>query len=128
VPAEDLPAIYSLSEFFVFPSLYEGFGLPVIEAMACGTPVITSNTSSLLEIAAGAADTVDPHDGDALAAALVTLGTSVERRRELAARGLERAQQFSWARTAKEMLALYRRVAGVAVPRAASPASARAAS
>jgi glycosyltransferase involved in cell wall biosynthesis len=128
VPAEDLPALYSLSEFFVFPSIYEGFGLPVIEAMACGTPVITSNTSSLLEIAADAAETTDPHDRDALAAALVKLATCADRRRELSARGAERAQQFSWTRTAKEMLALYRRVAGVAVARTISAADARAVS
>jgi glycosyltransferase involved in cell wall biosynthesis len=128
VPAEDLPALYSLSEFFVFPSIYEGFGLPVIEAMACGTPVITSNTSSLLEIAADAAETTDPHDRDALAAALVKLATCADWRRELSARGAERARQFSWARTAKEMLALYRRVAGVAVARTISAADARAVS
>ena len=128
VPAEDLPVIYSLSEFFVFPSIYEGFGLPVIEAMACGTPVITSNTSSLLEIAAGAAETTDPYDAEALAAALVTLATSVDRRRDLAVRGVERAQQFSWTRTAQEMLTLYHRVAGVAVARAVGTANARAVS
>jgi glycosyltransferase involved in cell wall biosynthesis len=128
VPAEDLPAIYSLSELFVFPSIYEGFGLPVIEAMACGTPVITSNTSSLVEIAADAAETVDPRDGDALASALVALATSVERRHDLGLRGIERAQQFSWSRTAKEMLALYRRVTGVAVAPAVGAANVRAAS
>jgi glycosyltransferase involved in cell wall biosynthesis len=128
VPAEDLPVIYSLSEFFVFPSIYEGFGLPVIEAMACGTPVITSKTSSLLEIAADAAETTDPYDAEALAAALVTLATSADRRCELAARGVERARQFSWTRTAKEMLALYHRVAGVAVARAVGTANARAVS
>ncbi len=128
VPAEDLPVIYSLSEFFVFPSIYEGFGLPVIEAMACGTPVITSNTSSLLEIAADAAETTDPHDGEALAAALVRLATSVDRRRELAALGVERARQFSWTRTAKEMLALYHRVAGAGVAPAVGTGNARAVS
>ena len=126
VPAEDLPVIYNLGEFFVFPSIYEGFGLPVIEAMACGTPVITSNTSSLLEIASDAAETVDPHDVEALAAALVKLATSADQRRELSARGLVRAQQFSWARTAKEMLALYGRVAGAPVAQAVGTAKARA--
>ena len=126
VPAEDLPVIYNLGEFFVFPSIYEGFGLPVIEAMACGTPVITSNTSSLLEIASDAAETVDPHDVEALAAALVKLATSADQRRELSARGLVRAQQFSWARTAKEMLALYGRVAGAPVAQALGAAKARA--
>jgi glycosyltransferase involved in cell wall biosynthesis len=125
VPAEDLPAIYNLSEFFVFPSIYEGFGLPVIEAMACGVPVITSNTSSLLEIAADAAETIDPLDVDGLAAALVKLATNADRRRELSARGLARALQFSWARTAKDMLALYARVVGAPVSRPVGTVNAR---
>ena len=78
VAGEDLPALYNLGEVFAFPSVYEGFGLPVVEAMACGTPVMTSNTSSLDEIASGAAETVDPYDIDALAAAL---GAARTRRR-----------------------------------------------
>jgi glycosyltransferase involved in cell wall biosynthesis len=119
VPVEDLPVIYNLGEFFVFPSLYEGFGLPVIEAMACGTPVITTNTSSLDEIAAGAAETVDPTSADALAAAIVTLARNPDLRSDLSARGLARARQFSWTRTAKEMLALYGQAAGFTVPQAA---------
>jgi glycosyltransferase involved in cell wall biosynthesis len=128
VPAEDLPAIYSSSEFFIFPSIYEGFGLPVIEAMACGTPVITSNASSLMEIAGGAAEIADPYDGEALAAALAKLASNADHRRDLAARGIERAQQFSWVRTAKEMLALYRRVAAAPVAPPAAAPKARAAS
>jgi glycosyltransferase involved in cell wall biosynthesis len=115
VPVEDLAAIYNLGEVFAFPSVYEGFGLPVVEAMACGTPVLTSNTSSLDEIAAGAAETVDPYDVDAMAAALLRLAGDAEWRRELSARGLARARRFSWERTAKEMLAAYQRAAGVAV-------------
>jgi glycosyltransferase involved in cell wall biosynthesis len=114
LPCHDLPFIYNLAEFFVFPSIYEGFGLPVVEAMACGTPVITANTSSLEEIAAGAAETVDPHSTDALAAAIVRLATNADRRRELSAAGLARAREFSWTRTAREMLAVYHKAAGMA--------------
>lgn len=128
VPVDDLPVIYNLAELFVFPSIYEGFGLPVIEAMACGTPVITANTSSLAEIAAGAAETIDPHDVEALTAAIVTIARDHERRHDLARRGLRRAEEFSWARTAKEMLALYGRVAGVPAPRSVAAAKAGAVS
>jgi glycosyltransferase involved in cell wall biosynthesis len=112
VPAEDLPVIYNLAEIFVFPSIYEGFGLPVVEAMACGTAVVTSSTSSLDEIAAQAALTVDPYEVEALTAAIVTVGKDDDLRRELSRRGLVRAREFSWSRAAKEMLALYGRVAG----------------
>ena len=111
---EDLPAIYNLADFFVFPSLYEGFGLPVVEAMASGLPVITSNTSSLGEIAADAAATIDPTDREALADAITHLAADDELRRELRRRGLLRSRMFSWTQTAKEMLAVYHRAAGVA--------------
>lgn len=118
VPVDDLPVIYNLGELFVFPSLYEGFGLPVVEAMACGTPVITTNTSSLEEIAAGAAETVDPRNVEALADALVLVASDEERREDLRIRGLARAREFSWSRTAKDMLGVYGRAAGVVVPQA----------
>lgn len=122
---EDLPAIYNLGEFFVFPSLYEGFGLPVVEAMACGVPVITSNTSSLGEIAGDAAETIDPASTDALAEAIVRLGTDPELRIELVRRGFARSRSFSWAQTAKNMLAVYHRAAGVAaIPAVPSAAAA----
>ncbi len=116
VPVEDLPVIYNLGQLFVFPSLYEGFGLPVVEAMACGTPVITANTSSLDEIAAGAAETVDPLNVEALADAIVRLAGDEELRRDLSQRGFVRAREFSWSRAAKEMLAVYGRAAGFTVP------------
>jgi glycosyltransferase involved in cell wall biosynthesis len=124
VPVEDLPVIYNLAEFFLFPSLYEGFGLPVVEAMACGTPVITANSSSLVEIAAGAAETVDPHDTRALAAKIVALASDRGRQEHFRQRGLERAREFSWTRTAQQMLAIYARAAGITVPREA-PSTAR---
>ena len=120
VPVDDLPCIYNLAEMFAFPSVYEGFGLPVVEAMACGTPVITSNTSSLAEIATGAAETIDPYNVDAIAAAMLRLARDESWRAELSALGLTRARRFSWNRTAREMLAVYRRAAGVTVQHALS--------
>ena len=116
MPFEDLPALYNLGELFVFPSLYEGFGLPVVEAMACGTPVITANSSSLGEIAGDAAITVDPLSTDALAQAIRSLATDEAYRRDLSERGWLRARTFSWTQTAKEMLAVYQRAAGVSRP------------
>jgi glycosyltransferase involved in cell wall biosynthesis len=108
VPSADLPAIYSLSEMFVFPSLYEGFGLPVLEAMACGTPVIIGRNAALVEIASGAADVIDPLDSEMLGDAIVALARDRERRRELGRLGLERARKFSWERAARETLRVYR--------------------
>ena len=122
VPFEDLPEIYNLGEFFVFPSLYEGFGLPVVEAMACGIPVITANSSSLVEIAGGAAETVDPRDTEALAATIVAVASDRGRQEHLRQRGLLRAREFSWTRTAQQMLAIYARAAGVPVPDESSAA------
>lgn len=110
VPTEDLPGLFSLATLFVFPSLYEGFGLPPLEAMACGTPVLSSNRSSLPEICADAACLVDPEDVDDLAHGLATLLSEPERRRELSSRGLERARDFSWRRAAEQTAAIYQRV------------------
>jgi glycosyltransferase involved in cell wall biosynthesis len=106
VPQGDLPALLSGALAFVYPSLYEGFGLPVLEAMACGTPVICSNTSSLPEVAGDAALLVDPHEPEALAQAMLRLVTDAELRGELAARGRQQAQRFSWQRCARETLAV----------------------
>ena len=114
VPFDHLPSIYNLGEFFAFPSLYEGFGLPVVEAMACGIPVLTSSTSSLGEIAGDAAITVDPTDTEAITGAIVRLGTDAELRRHISERGMQRARSFSWEQTARQMLAVYHRAAGVA--------------
>jgi glycosyltransferase involved in cell wall biosynthesis len=114
VPFDHLPAIYNLGEFFAFPSLYEGFGLPVVEAMACGVPVLTSSTSSLGEIAGDAAVTIDPIDTDAITDAVVRLATDAGLRRDRSESGLKRARDFSWEQSAREMLAVYHRAAGVA--------------
>ncbi len=107
VPNVDLPALYSGATLFAFPSLYEGFGLPVLEAMACGTPVVTSNGSALAEVAGDAAVLVDPRDVDAIAKAMDQLLCDETLRADLRARGLERAKQFSWERTARETLSVY---------------------
>ncbi len=111
VPEKDKPALYSGASLFVFPSLYEGFGLPPLEAMACGTAVITSNRSSLPEVAGEGAWLIDPDDSDELASAMNTLLEDERRRRELAAKGLEQARRFSWQRTVSETMAIYQSVA-----------------
>lgn len=112
VAEEALPAFYNGADLFVFPSLYEGFGLPVLEAMACGTPVITSNTSSLPEVAGDAALLVDPQDVEAIAQAMRRVLEDSHLAANLRAKGLRRAQQFSWERTAQETIAVYERVLG----------------
>ena len=112
VPDEDLPGLYSAADLFVFPSLYEGFGLPVLEAMACGTPVVCSDTSSLPEVAGEAALLASPTDVRALIVAMRRALTDESLRTEMRAKGLAQASQFTWERTAKETLAIYRQVLG----------------
>jgi glycosyltransferase involved in cell wall biosynthesis len=104
VPDADLPALLSGALAFVFPSLYEGFGLPLLEAMACGTPAICSDASSLPEVAGDAALLVDPTDTEALADALARLVVDEGLRRELVERGFRQMQRFSWRRCAEETL------------------------
>lgn len=104
VPVEDLPALYGGAELLVYPSLYEGFGFPVLEAMACGTPVITSHTSSLQEVAGDAALLVDPYQVGDLAEAIHTVLGDSRKREELRQLGLERVQAFSWDKTAQEVM------------------------
>ncbi len=111
VPTADLRAFYELCDAFVFPSLYEGFGLPVIEAMACGMPVVLSDTPVLREIADKAAWHFDPNVESSIANALYTVMSDESLRTELRTRARVRAAQFSWERAARETLALYESVA-----------------
>jgi glycosyltransferase involved in cell wall biosynthesis len=104
VPTADLASLLSGALAFVFPSLYEGFGLPVLEAMACGTPVVCSNVSSLPEVAGNAALLVDPLDTEALVEALARIVSDPGLRRELVQRGFRQAKRFSWRRCARETL------------------------
>jgi alpha-1,3-rhamnosyl/mannosyltransferase len=110
VSEEELIALYNRASAFVFPSRYEGFGLPILEAMACGCPVICSNTTSLPEVAGDAALLIDPQDPVALAEAIATILTDQERRTRLGLAGIQRAGAFTWTRTAEQTLAVYREV------------------
>ncbi len=111
VEETDLPALYRGATLFAFPSFYEGFGLPVLEAMACGVPVVCSNGSSLPEVAGEAALLVDPHDEQGLAEALRRVLEDEELRQEMVARGLEQAARFTWERAARQLLATFDAVA-----------------
>jgi glycosyltransferase involved in cell wall biosynthesis len=114
IDESDKPAIYSAASVFVYPSRYEGFGLPVLEAMACGTPVVASDASSLPELAGDAALQVSPTDSRGMGAAVISLCVDEPLRDSMRQRGLARAATFTWARTARETLAVYRQVlAGV---------------
>jgi glycosyltransferase involved in cell wall biosynthesis len=110
VPLNDLVALYNAADAFIYPSLYEGFGIPLLEAMACGCPVITSNVSSLPEVAGEAARLVDPQSVDQIADAMTELLTNDTVRGDLREKGLRRAAQFSWSRCAEETLAVYQSV------------------
>lgn len=112
VAPEDLLHLYNAAGLFVYPSLAEGFGLPLLEAMACGAPVLTSEGGATAEIAGDAARLVDPRSTAALSSALETLLTEPALREDLRLRGFERVKAFSWTATARETLALYHRLAG----------------
>jgi glycosyltransferase involved in cell wall biosynthesis len=112
LPEETLAVMYRLAGVFVFPSLYEGFGLPPLEAMASGTPVVTSNVSSLPEVAGEAALLTDPYDPGAIADGIHRVLTDERVRRDLRRRGLERARQFSWEASVRRIREIYREAGG----------------
>ena len=107
VPEEDLPGIYSMADAFVFPSLYEGFGIPPLEAMACETPVLVSDKGALPEITGGRCLQVDPFDVNEIAKGMYQLLTDDNLRNKSIINGKEWVKQFSWEKAAKETLGVY---------------------
>ncbi len=107
VTDEDLPKLYRVATAFVYPSLFEGFGLPPVEAMACGTPVVTSNTSSPPEVVGEAALLIDPCDVQALTSAISQIVGDQPLRAKLRAQGIEQARKFTWRAAAEKTLQLY---------------------
>lgn len=112
VPNVDLPGIYQLSQFFLYTSLRESFGIPMLEAMACGTPVITSDSSSMPEIAGDAAILVDPNDVESMAEAMLCLTLDDAMKNQHIEKGLIRAKDFSWMTMAKKVFAIYQEILG----------------
>ena len=102
-----LAVLYRLASVFVFPSLYEGFGLPPLEAMASGTPVVTSNVSSLPEVVGDAAILVDPYSAQAIADGILQVLRSTHLREDLRKRGFERVREYSWARSVQRVREVY---------------------
>jgi len=110
VPNDDLVMLYSFAKVFVYPSLYEGFGLPILEAMSCGVPVVTSNTSSMPEVAGDAALLIDPQQEDQIAKAILKILNNADLAASLSDKALRRAQFFSWQKTAQETVDIYQAV------------------
>jgi glycosyltransferase involved in cell wall biosynthesis len=107
VDDDDLPALYSAASLLTFPSFYEGFGLPLLEAMACGVPVISSNASSLPEVVGDSGLLLSPHDEAAWSAGLNELLADPLRRARMVADGFRQARQFTWVKVGQELLSLY---------------------
>lgn len=112
VDEEDMAVIYSMAKFFVYPSFYEGFGLPVLEALSCGAPVISSNVSSLPEVTGEASVLIDPHDVYDLKKAIKKLDRDSALRNEMAEKSLRQSKKFTWGKTALQTLEVYKRCVG----------------
>ena len=110
VPDEELPILYNLTDIFAYPSLYEGFGLPILEAQACGCPVITSNVSSMPEVAGESAILVDPYNVEEIASAIHKVSSDKNLRDNLIQKGFENCKRFSWQRCEEETLKVYEEV------------------
>jgi glycosyltransferase involved in cell wall biosynthesis len=117
VANKDLPAIYSLSQLFLYPSLRESFGIPIVEAMACGVPVITSNTSSMPEIAGNAALLVDPYSSEEITEAMIKVYKNDILKNSMIQSGLSRAARFSWKSMAENVLNIYQETLGLQLAR-----------
>lgn len=110
VPDEDLPGLFSMASLFVYPSLYEGFGLPPLEAMACGTPVVVSDASSMPEVCGVAAHYIDPEDESSIAEGMLTVLRDRDYQQELIERGFERSRRFTWEEAAQKTIDVYQQV------------------
>ena len=110
VPEQDLICLYSATELFFSPSLHETFGFPVLEAMACGTPVVTSNAYSILEVAGNAAILCDPHDYNNFADNIIRVLENLKLRERMRVNGLKNAKKFSWERCAKETTKIFKQL------------------
>ena len=110
IPIDRLPTLYNLADLFVFPSLYEGFGLPPLEAQACGCPVVTSNETSLPEVVGDAAEKVDPYNHESIAVGMLKVLTNEKRRLGLIEQGKIQASKFCWEKTAADTLRVYQKV------------------
>ena len=106
VPDEDLPALYTEAELFIYPSLYEGFGLPILEAMQCGTPVLTSDNTSLPEVGGDAAEYISGKDVAQTVQKMDELHRNAEKRKKMSSLGLQRAAQFSWTKAVNQIFNL----------------------
>jgi len=109
MPHHQMPSVYQAADLFVFPSLYEGFGLPKLESMACGTPVVSSNAASLPEVVGAAGILVDPYDANEMAEAMCRVLSDKSLAQDLIKKGLKQSKRFSWVQTARETLATYKK-------------------